>query len=151
MTETLGDPLPFEFFNEVGIIEQLSRTAAERVLPAGMSMAGFSVLNHMIRLGHEHRAPSRIASAMQVTRGAMTGTLKRLEAEGWIEVTPDPEDGRGKAVRVTAAGRAARGAALQALGPLFEELLADVEATEMAAALPFLRKVRKILDAARDP
>lgn len=150
MTDPVGDPLPFLFFNEVGIIEQLSRTAAERVLPAGMSMAGFSVLNHMIRLGHEHRAPSKIASAMQVTRGAMTGTLKRLEAEGWIEVTPDPEDGRGKAVRVTPVGRAARGAALQALGPLFADLLREIDPAEMEAALPFLRKVRTILDSARD-
>jgi DNA-binding MarR family transcriptional regulator len=151
MTDPAGDPLPFIFFNEVGIIEQLSRTAAERVLPPGMSMAGFSVLNHMIRLGHAERAPSRIASAMQVTRGAMTGTLKRLESEGWIEITPDPEDGRGKAVRVTPAGRAARSAALEALEPLFGQLMGGkIEPAELEAALPFLRKVRTILDAARD-
>lgn len=151
MTDTAdGDPLPFVFFNEIGIIEHLARTAAERVLPSGLSMAGFTVLNHMIRLGHERRAPARIASAVQVTRGAMTGTLKRLEAEGWIVVHPDPADGRGKAVSVTPQGRAVRNAAVAALTPVFADLFQDVDPAELARVLPTLRKVRAILDAARD-
>lgn len=145
-----ADPTLFVFFNEVGIIEHLSRTAAGRVLPPGLSMAGFSVLNHMVRLGHTRRPPARIADAMQVTRGAMTGTLRRLESEGWIVVEADPADGRAKAVSVTPAGRATRDAAIAALGPLFDSFLADADLAEIEAVLPTLQKVRKILDAARD-
>jgi DNA-binding MarR family transcriptional regulator len=145
-----ADPLGFVFFNEVGIIEHLSRTAAERVMPDGLSMAGFTVLNHMIRLGHERRPPAKIASAVQVTKGAMTGTLKRLEAGGWIVVEPDPADGRGKTVSVTPAGRAIRDQAITRMSPQMAALFAGVSPDELAAILPTLQKVRRLLDAARD-
>lgn len=144
------DPLAFVFFNEVGIIEHLARTAAERVMPDGLSMAGFTVLNHMIRLGHARRAPAQIAGAVQVTKGAMTGTLKRLEAQGWVEIVPDPKDGRGKWVSVTPAGRAVRDAAVGRLAPAFEGLFRAVDAGRIEAVLPTLQAVRKALDAARD-
>lgn len=144
------DPIAFVFFNEIGIIEHLARTAAERALPQGLSLAGFTVLNHMVRLGHERRAPAQIADAVQVTRGAMTGTLKRLEAAGWITLSPDPTDGRGKGVSLTEAGRAVRDAAIAGLAPLFGDMLRSVDEAELAAALPALQKVRRYLDAARD-
>ena len=150
MTDPVIDPPAFVVFNEIGIIEHLSRTAAERVMPPGLSMAGFTVLNHMIRLGHTHRAPAQIASAVQVTRGAMTGTLRRLETEGWIEVTPDPTDGRGKVVRVTPVGRAIRDAAIRALTPMMDATLDGMDLAELAAILPTLQKLRRLLDAARD-
>ena len=119
-------------------------------MPQGLSMAGFTVLNHLIRLRHEDRPPAKIASALQVTRGAITGTLKRLEAAGWIVVKPDPSDGRAKGVSVTAAGRQIRAEALAALAPQFADLFRAIDPRELEAALPVLRKVRAILDAARD-
>jgi len=144
------DPTAFVFINEASIIEHLSRTAAERVLPEGLSLAGFTVLNHMIRLGHERRAPAKIASAVQVTKGAMTGTLKRLEAEGWISVTADPDDGRGKVVMLTPEGRAIRETALSVLALQLELVLRAVSEDELRQAIPVLQKVRAALDAARD-
>lgn len=150
MTETPGEPPGFAFFNEVGIIEHLSRTAAERVMPDGLSMAGFTVLNHLIRLRHTERPPAKIAAALQVTRGAITGTLKRLEAAGWVTVRPDPNDGRAKGVSVTEAGRQIRSDALAALGPQLADLYREIDPAELEAVLPTLRKVRIILDAARD-
>ena len=47
------DPVSFyfKFFNEIGIIAQLSGNKLERVLPEGMSLAQFTVLNHFCRLG----------------------------------------------------------------------------------------------------
>jgi DNA-binding MarR family transcriptional regulator len=144
------DPTAFVFINEASIIEHLSRTAAERVLPEGLSLAGFTVLNHMIRLGHERRAPAKIASAVQVTKGAMTGTLKRLEAEGWISVTADPDDGRGKVVMLTPEGRAIRETALSVLAQQLELVLRAVSEDELRQAIPVLQKVRAALDAARD-
>ena len=43
--------LYFQMFNEIGIISQLSSNRLERVLPEGMSIAQFSLLNHLVRLG----------------------------------------------------------------------------------------------------
>jgi len=150
VTAPSEDPIAFLLLNEVGIIQHLSRTAAERVLPAGLSMAGFAVLNHMIRLRHEQRAPAQIANAVQVTKGAMTGTLKRLEAEGWITVDPDPRDGRGKIVRLTPEGRVIRDTAIQNLTPLMAPIQAAVSDSELRQAIRFLQKIRAVLDAARD-
>lgn len=150
MSDRRTDPTAFVFINEASIIEHLSRTAAERVLPEGLSLAGFTVLNHMIRLGHERRAPAKIASAVQVTKGAMTGTLKRLEAEGWISVTADPDDGRGKVVMLTPEGRAIRETALSVLALQLELVLRAVSEDELRQAIPVLQKVRAALDAARD-
>ena len=150
MSDHRNDPAAFVFINEASIIEHLSRAAAERVLPEGLSLAGFTVLNHMIRLGHERRAPAKIASAVQVTKGAMTGTLKRLEAEGWISVTADPDDGRGKVVMLTPEGRAIRETALSVLAQQLELVLRAVSEDELRQAIPVLQKVRAALDAARD-
>ena len=150
MRENAQSPLAFAFFNEVAIIEHLARTMFESLLPDGLSLAGFTVLNHMVRLGHERRAPARIASAVQVTRGAMTGTIKRLEAAGWVTVSPDLSDGRSKAVSVTDAGRRTREAAIAALDPQFAILLSQIDPRTIEAILPTLAAVRQVLDAARD-
>ena len=143
-------PLAFAFFNEVGIIEHLSRTAFERVLPPGLSLAGFTVLNHLIRLGHERRPPALIAKALQVTRGAITGTVSKLEAQGMVRVEPDPKDGRAKGVSVTPVGRVTRDRAIEALSPILAELLTQIDEAELIAVLPTLRRVRSLLDVARD-
>lgn len=150
MSDGADDPPAFQLFNEIGIIEHLSRTAFERVLPPGLSLAGFTVLNHLIRLRHERRAPALIASAMQVTRGAVTGTVKRLEAQGLVRSDPDPHDGRGKGISVTPAGRAARDDAIATLAPILAELLTEMDEAELCALLPGLQRLRRILDAARD-
>jgi DNA-binding MarR family transcriptional regulator len=145
----MTDPPIVRFFIEVGIIEHLARTASERVLPAGLSSAGFAVLNHLTFRGPT-QGPAQIAQAMQVTKGAMTGTLKRLEAQGLVTIAPDPKDGRGKAVSLTEAGAAARAAGFAALAPMFGALLQDVDATEFEAILPTLQRIRAHLDGARD-
>tara|TARA_R110000868_G_scaffold111476_2_gene301008 strand:- start:5062 stop:5538 length:477 start_codon:yes stop_codon:yes gene_type:complete len=140
----------FEVFNEVGIIEQLSRNAFERVLPVGLSLAGFTVLNHFVRLRKTEAAPSELASAFQITKGAMTNTLKRLEALGYATLSANPSDGRGKIVRITAKGRKAREKSIAALAPHLTEIAKTLSSDDALAALPFLRQLRIFLDAERD-
>lgn len=150
MTSPKSDPPAFIFFNEIGIIEQLSRTRLERVLPDGLKISHFGVLNHFVRLGGE-RSPAELARAFQVTKGAMTNTIQRLEARGLITVRPDPRDGRGKRVAITSAGRRARDEAVAAIGPLLAELEGAFSRKDFAAALPFLQELRAYLDRSRDP
>jgi DNA-binding MarR family transcriptional regulator len=145
-----NDPIPFRFFNEIGIIEHLSRTAFERALPDGLSAAGFGVLNHFVRLGLRASNPARLARAFQVTKGAMTNTLQRLELLGYVAIDPDPSDGRGKVVRLTPQGRAARDDGVRVVAPLYDALKQHVSEDELAAVLPVLTRVRQILDAARE-
>lgn len=135
----------FRLFNEIGIIAQLSGNRLERVLPEGMSLAQFSVLNHFCRLGGAW-SPTRLAAAFQVTKGAMTNTLQRLEAQGFVTIRADEEDTRAKIVEITDAGRSAREAAIRATGPIIMELAGLIPLADVKAALPFLEFVRKTLD-----
>lgn len=144
-----SDPALFTFFNEIGIISQLSSNAFERVMPHGLTMSQFGVLNNLARLG-DGKSPSHLASAFQVTRGAMTNTLSKLEARDFVDVRRDEADGRGKLVHLTKPGEKARAEALKHLTPLLTDLLGTFDADEFAAALPFLAKLRAYMDAARD-
>jgi DNA-binding MarR family transcriptional regulator len=150
MTTTPEDPVTFRVFTEIGIISQLASTAFQRVLPEGMSMAGFSVLNHFVRLNKDGETPTRLARAFQVTKGAMTNTLQRLEALGCVTIEPDPRDGRGKVVRITDAGRRMRENAIRTLRPRMRSVLEFVDFEELSAILPTLAKLRATLDMARD-
>ncbi|MEZ5812103.1 MAG: MarR family transcriptional regulator [Rhizobiaceae bacterium] len=139
----------FGFFNEIGIVAQLSGNAFERAMPEGMTLPQFALLNHMARLG-DGWSPLRLARAMQVTKGAMTNTLRHLERKAMIETRPDERDGRAKKVFMTAAGHVARDECIAALTPYLQRLAADIPPAEFAAALPFLEKVRRWLDEERD-
>ena len=143
------DPPVFRFFTEIGIIEQLARNAFERVMPGGLTLSQFSVLNHFTRRGGA-QSPLSLARAMQVSKGTMTNTLQKLEAKGLISMAPDPVDGRGKQVSLTETGLALRQAAVAALAPDLESLIAAFGERRFARATPFLSAVREYLDRARD-
>lgn len=134
----------------IGIISQLSDAALQRQMEDGLSLAGFRVLHHFVVRDVEGQSPSSLASAFQVTKGAMTNTLQRLEALGYVRVVDDPADGRGKIASITKRGRAARDRALMAIAPEIVALVQQVKIAEFAEALPFLEKLKISLDAARD-
>ncbi|HTO32908.1 MAG TPA: MarR family transcriptional regulator [Pararhizobium sp.] len=140
----------FRFFNEIGIVAQLSATAFEKVMPPGMTLPQFVVLNHLSRLG-DGRTPLSIAQAVQVTKGAMTNTLGHLEGKGLITLAPDPHDGRSKRVFMTQDGQAARLAAIEALGPELSGVAGEIVLSDIADVLPVLENLRKVLDARRNP
>ena len=139
------DSVAFRVFNEIGIIEQLSRTMFERVMPDGLTLPQFVVLNHFVRLGGEH-SPARLASAFQVTRQTMTSTLQRLERGGYVALRPNPADGRAKIVSITERGRAMREACVAALQPVLERLSGIIDEKDLALMLPHLTRLRRILD-----
>lgn len=49
---------------------------------------------------------SALSRYMMVTGGNVTGLTEQLVADGWVERSPDPEDGRSVRVRLSARGRA---------------------------------------------
>ncbi len=145
-----ADPLAFEFFNEIGIIDQLTSAMLTNALPCGMTKAKFTVLNHFVRLDISEKSPAELASAFQVRRPTMTSTLAGLESAGLVAMRIDPKDGRGKLVSITAQGRAMRERCIVALQTVTPAIESVVTAAEMRALLPALRKIRVGLDALRD-
>ena len=140
--------LLFRLFNEIGIINQLATTAFERVLPHGLTLAQFTILNHCVRRG-DNKTPAQLADILQVTRGTLTSTLGRLEEKRFIRLMPDAEDGRSKRVVLTAAGRKARDASIAAALPLLEAARLAMPRATVMRMLPDLEELRRWLDANR--
>jgi DNA-binding MarR family transcriptional regulator len=147
-TKDENTQLYFKLFTEIGIISQLAQNWLERTLPEGLSLAQFGVLSHFCRLG-EPSSPGKLARNFQITKGAMTNTLQRLEAQGFIRVDADPADARAKVVMITDAGRKARDQALQLAADAMHDLPGVILPPAVREALPFLEHVRQTLDERR--
>ncbi|MDR0809829.1 MAG: MarR family transcriptional regulator [Gemmobacter sp.] len=143
MAET--DDLAIALFGELFMADQLARNRISRVLPKGMELSHFGVLNHLAR-SQEERTPAQLARAFHVTRGAMTNTLAKLEWAGHVHIRPDWDDARCKLVAISPAGRAARDAAVQAIAPLIGEVVAALGHDRVRAVLPVLREMRTRLE-----
>jgi len=142
-------PLYFRLLNEIGIIEQLSRTLFEARLPPGFVLPQFSVLNHLVRV-RDGQTPMALARAFQVPKTSMTHSLSVLESAALIEFRPNPKDGRSKLVYITEAGRAFRQSAIEALAPDIARIAAAIPPERAAALLPDLEALRVFLDADRE-
>ena len=141
-----GDPLAIALFSEIFMADQLARARLSKALPKGMELSHFSVLNHLSRTGAE-RTPAQLARAFHITRGAMTNTISRLEAAGYVHIRPDWDDARRKFVAITPAGKRARDAALSAIAPILNDAVDAVGHEKVRQALPVLREIRKRFDA----
>ena len=135
----------FAFFNEVGIIQQLSRALFEARLPDGLTVPHFSVLNHLIRV-QDGRTPLELARAFQTPKASLTNTLAGLEKRGLIEMRPHPTDGRSKQVWITEAGWTFRDDAIGALVPDILAMSDELDFRLLAELTPKLAEIRRILD-----
>ena len=117
------DPSP------MAVIGRLSRAAASvaTALAAtfeqhGIDASTFDVLATLRRQGAPYRlAPVALAGEAMITTSAVTQRLNRLEGLKLIARLPRPEDGRGKLVELTPAGK-----------ELVDRVLPDHLATEEA-------------------
>jgi DNA-binding MarR family transcriptional regulator len=131
-----------QVFDEISMIEYGVRTVIGRCLPVGLSYPQFEVLNLVVRKGGE-LSPAQIATALQMTPGAITNTMQRLEAMRLITVEPCDTDRRKKRVRMTAEGREAYNRSMAAIRPKMEKLREGFTQKEFREVLPFLRALRE--------
>ncbi len=140
MSDSTQD-LAVTLFSEILAVDQLARSYVARVLPKGMELSHFSVLNHLAHAGVE-KSPAQLARTFHLTRGAMTNTLSKLEWAGWVHIRPDWEDARRKMVSISTSGITARDAAVIAIAPVIAEVVETVGADKVRVALPVLREMR---------
>ena len=139
----------FAFFNEIGIINQLSSSLFQKRLADGVTVAQFSVLNHLSRV-KDGQTPLVLASAFQVPKTSMTHTLAGLEKRGLIAMKPNQNDGRSKCVWLTQAGSDFRTESITALSEDIKRLAPQLDVDDLMTSLPILAKVRSVLDKDRD-
>jgi DNA-binding MarR family transcriptional regulator len=145
MDEPPRNALAVALFSEILTNDQLIRNQLSRVLPKGMEVSHFSVLNQLARAGTE-RSPGELAKSFHVTRGAMTNTLHKLEWAGYVHIRPDWDDARRKRVSISPAGRRARDAAVASIEPLISEVVTELGEPQVRAVLPVLRSLRARLE-----
>ncbi|MFT2691961.1 MarR family winged helix-turn-helix transcriptional regulator [Clavibacter zhangzhiyongii] len=110
---------------------ELDRTFARH----GIDASTFDVLATLRRQGAPHRLPpAQLARESMITTSAVAQRLNRLEGLGLVARLPRPEDGRGKLVELTAAGR-----------QLVDRVLPDHLATEEALLAPLDARERRTL------
>jgi DNA-binding MarR family transcriptional regulator len=141
--------LLFGVFNEIGIIDQLSRTLLEARLPKGLITAHFSVLNHLMRVA-DGRTPVELARAFQLPKTTVTHTVGALHKRGLVDVRPNPNDRRSKCVWLTDAGRKLRNDTIAAMGPDLATLAAGIDPQKLLGILPVLRELRMFMDHQRN-
>ncbi len=136
-----NDPLAVTLFSEIFMVDQLARARLTKALPKGMEISHFSVLNHLAHV-QEERSPAQLARTFNVTRGAMTNTLGKLEIAGHVHIRPDWDDARRKFVAISPAGLQARDVAIAAITPVIGEVVDAIGIEKARAALPVLRELR---------
>ena len=147
---TEKNTLAISLFSEILAADQMVRNRLSRVLPKGMEISHFSVLNHLA--WHEgERSPAQLAETFNITRGAMTNTLSRLEWAGYVHIRPDWDDARRKMVAISPAGRRAREQALSSIAPLVSDVIDQLGEDSVRATLPILRQMRMQLSPKAKP
>jgi DNA-binding MarR family transcriptional regulator len=86
-----------------GLSRRFHRQLDDTLAEYGLSPGEWKVLGALHRGGSE--SPGRLAEIFELSSGAMTNRLDRLEEQKLIKRSPDPADRRGVKVELTAAGK----------------------------------------------
>jgi DNA-binding MarR family transcriptional regulator len=116
----------------------------------GLARSSWDVLASLRRAGPPYElSPTELYQALMRSSGAMTNRLHRLERAGLIERRPDPGDGRGRLVRLTAHGRRL----VDEIAPVHleneERLLAPLSDEDRGALEDLLRRLAHSLEETR--
>lgn len=121
--------------------------AWRRITPdSSLSRTAASTLGALYRLG-----PMRLtalADREAVTQPAMTGLVRRLEAQSLVNRTPDPSDGRAVIIGLTPAGETLVGERLQHYADTIAEMVGTLEPDDLDRLVDALPALRRLADAA---
>ena len=88
-----------------GLRRRFNRMLDETLVEFGLSEGEWKALNQLWLAGPPHRrSPGQLAKWAELSSGAMTNRIDRLEEAGLVRRLPDPDDRRGVLVELTDAG-----------------------------------------------
>jgi DNA-binding MarR family transcriptional regulator len=89
-----------------GLSRRFKRTLNETIAEHGLSVEEWDVLGALRRAGPPfRRSAGELAKISELSSGAMTNRLDRLEKAGLVKRLPDPNDRRGVLIELTKAGQ----------------------------------------------
>ena len=113
-------------------------------LPDGNAIneSDFGVLAPLRRAGQPYElTPTELARHRMITSGGMTAAIDRMERKGMITRVPNPADRRGSLVRLTAKGKRAIDAAMEAHAETEHRLVASLSEADAAELQRLLRQL----------
>lgn len=97
-------------------MQQIFLARVEQALrPLGLSMARYEVLVLLLFTRNGELPLNKLGERLQVHQGAITNSIDRLVADGYVRRAPHPTDGRTTMARITAKGRTKAMAAVEVL------------------------------------
>jgi DNA-binding MarR family transcriptional regulator len=90
-----------------GIDRRLRITMEETLEEHGLSYGEWRVLRVLRKIPGSSSTPGELSSSLELSSGAMTNRLDRLERAGFVVRRPDPSDRRGIRVELTDSGNQA--------------------------------------------
>jgi DNA-binding MarR family transcriptional regulator len=146
------DVAPLEVLSRVSrLARHLDLARREAFAAHDLEPWEFDVLAALRREGEPYTlSPGRLLQVTLVTSGTMTNRIDRLEAKGLVARVPDPRDGRGVQVVLTADGRARVDAGLTDLLAHEREILSALSAPDRDLLADLLRRLTLPFDSAVD-
>ena len=90
----------------MGLSRRLNKMMEETLAERDLTWGEFKLLGMLIHKGPPYRAsPGKLAEFLELSSGAMTNRLDRLEQAGLVQRLPDPDDRRSVVVELTDHGR----------------------------------------------
>ena len=125
-----------------GINRRIKNALRETLVPYGITSEDWSMLSTLrLRKEGKRSSPGALARDMELSSGAMTSRLDRLEELGFVKRLPDPGDRRGVVVELTDEGRAAWDAAAEVQGRKEAFFASALTADEQRQLNALLRKL----------
>lgn len=111
--ETIRERLPMLDPEVEGIVDRIGglhrrfqRAMDETLNEFDLDYSEYKLLGLLMREGEVYRSsPGKLAKIMELSSGAMTNRLDRLEKAGLLRRLPDPDDRRGILVELTPEGK----------------------------------------------
>jgi DNA-binding MarR family transcriptional regulator len=130
------------------LLSSLTARAVQPELSAlGLTFAEFEVLSALRRTGKPYRRkPSELARTLLFTTGGISNVLQQLEGAGLVAREHDPDDARGRQVRLTAAGVKTAERAVTAVAEAQRDVFARVPDDVITRAGDALRELLVVVD-----
>jgi DNA-binding MarR family transcriptional regulator len=134
-----------------GINRRVKRGMETTLTEHGLSHPDWQVLTSL-RLVPGHRSsPGELAGDLELSSGAMTSRLDRLEKEGFVRRLPDPDDRRGVVVELTEEGQKAWDTAASVQGRKEAFFASALTKPEQKQLNDLLRKLMLAFEARGEP
>ena len=135
-------------FGRVSRIERLLEVRRNEALrPERLTTADIDVLASLWRHPAGQR-PRDLRRTMMIGSGTLTPRLDRLEAAGWLQRRPDPDDLRGRLLLLTETGRRRVPELVERLLAVENEALAGLPRTAVERLVGDLRRLLSSVDSA---